>query len=80
MNTVSVYSFLRNLGRGQFFFSIFNNFHEECRHRLKFDQIALKSGTLESYSKSAVKTIPVFLMPSKNEISTAKLLFSASHL
>ncbi|KAJ7342866.1 hypothetical protein DFH08DRAFT_1011335 [Mycena albidolilacea] len=61
-------------------FSIFDNFNEECRHKLKFDQIALKLGTLESYSKSAVNAIPVFLMLSKNEISTAKSLSSASHL
>jgi hypothetical protein len=74
-----IYSFLRNLGRGQFL-SIFDNFHEERRHKLKFDQIALKLGTLESYSKSAVNAIPVFLMPSKNEISTAKSMSSASHL
>jgi hypothetical protein len=47
---------------------------------LNFDRIALEVGALESYSKSAVNTIPVFLMPSENEISTAKSLFSASHL
>jgi hypothetical protein len=73
------YSFLRNLGWGQFF-SIFDNFDEEHRHELRFGQIALKLGTLESYSKSAVNAIPAFLMPSKNEISTAKSLSSASHL
>jgi hypothetical protein len=39
---------------GTVFPSIFDNFHEERHYKLKFDQIALKLGTLESYSKSAV--------------------------
>jgi hypothetical protein len=47
---------------------------------LNFDRIALEVGALESYSKSAVNAIPIFLMPSENEIFTAKSLPLASHL
>jgi hypothetical protein len=67
-----------NLGRG-LFFSHFMDFHQVVCPELNFDRIALEIGALESYLKSAVNAIPVFLMPSENEISTAKSLSSASH-
>jgi hypothetical protein len=56
------------------------DFHQVVRPEFNFDRIALEIGTLESYSKSAVNAIPLFLMPRENEISTAKYLSWASHL
>ena len=76
---ISPYCSLRNLGRG-LFFSHFMDFQQVICPELNFDRISLEVGMLESHSKSAVNAIPVFLMPSKNEISTVKSLSSASHL
>jgi hypothetical protein len=73
------YSSLQNLGRG-LFFSNFDNFQQVRCPELNFYRIALEVGALESHPKSVVNAIPVFLMPSKNEISTGKSRLSASNL
>jgi hypothetical protein len=74
-----VYSHLRNLGRGRFFYHFTKSQQVSC-HRLSSDRIDLRVGALESHSKSAVNAIPVFLMPSKNAVSAEKSRLSESHL